>query len=93
MQKLIKQPKSKVVYKIECTNEKLLKKDILMVEKFIDKHTGDFKIRELFKNIPLRISWNYFKKIINHLLESRKIVYDSKNYLGYVWEENISEDD
>jgi hypothetical protein len=71
----------------EKINVKLFSKDILMIEKFINKHTGEFKMKELFNKLPKKISWGYFKKIINHLFKTHKIVYDSENYLGYVWDD------
>ena len=58
---------------------------VLMVEKFIDDNSGEYKKTELFHNLPKKVMWQTFQIIMSYLEENKKIVYDQEGYIVYIW--------
>ena len=58
---------------------------VLMVEKFIDDNSGEYKKTELFKNLPRKVMWQTFQVIMEYLESIHKIVYDREGYAVYIW--------
>lgn len=58
---------------------------VLMVEKFIDENSGEYKKTELFRKLPKKVMWQTFQVIMEYLEESVKIVYDKEGYVVYIW--------
>ena len=58
---------------------------VLMVEKFINENSGDFKKTELFHNLPKKVMWQTFQVIMEYLESVFKIVYDKEDYVVYIW--------
>ncbi len=63
---------------------------VVMVEKFIKEHNGDFKKTELFNKLPKKIMWGTFNVILNYLYESNKIGIDRKGYIVYIWNPELA---
>ena len=58
---------------------------VLMVEKFIDDNSGEFKKTGLFNNLPRKVMWQTFQVIMEYLESVLKIVYDKEGYVVYIW--------
>ena len=58
---------------------------VLMVEKFVDKHSGKYKKTDLFNNLPRKVMWQTFQIIMEYLESIRKIAYDKEGYVVYIW--------
>ena len=58
---------------------------VLMVEKFIDNNSGEYKKTDLFKNLPKKVMWQTFQVIIEYLEGINKIVFDKEGYVVYIW--------
>ena len=58
---------------------------VLMVEKFIDENSGEFKKTELFNNLPKKVMWQTFQVIMEYLERNLKIIYDREGYAVYIW--------
>jgi hypothetical protein len=58
---------------------------VLMVEKFIEKSSGEYKKTDLFKNLPKKVMWQTFQVIMEYLESINKIVYDQEGYVVYIW--------
>ena len=58
---------------------------VLMVEKFIDENSGEFKKTGVFKNLPKKVMWQTFQVIMEYLESINKIAYDKKGYVVYIW--------
>ncbi len=58
---------------------------VFMVEKTIDKHSGEFKKTELFNNLPRKVMWQTFQAIMEYLESIAKIAYDRDGYIVYIW--------
>lgn len=58
---------------------------VLMVEKFIDQHSGAFKKTELFNSLPKKVMWQTFQVIIEYLQSVNRIALDNGGYVVYIW--------
>ncbi len=58
---------------------------VLMVEKFIYEHSGEFKKKKLWENMPRKIMYQTFSVIMDYLLYSGKIAVDSEGKIGWIW--------
>jgi len=58
---------------------------VLMVEKFIDKNSGEYKKTELFNKLPRKVMWQTFQVIMEYLESTLKIAYDNEGYVVYIW--------
>jgi len=62
---------------------------VIMVERFIKEHSGDFKKTELFNSIPKKIMWGTFNVILNYLYEKNRIGVDKNGYIIYMWNPDL----
>jgi hypothetical protein len=58
---------------------------VIMVERFIEKYSGEYKKTELFNKLPKKMMWGTFNVILNYLAESNKIGMDKNGYVIYIW--------
>lgn len=64
---------------------------VLMVERFIEENSGEFKKTELFKKLPKKMMWTTFQVIINYLEETFRIIIDREGYVAYIWNPKLVE--
>ena len=58
---------------------------VLMVEEFIQRHSGEFKKRQLWEHLPRRMMYQTFCVIFDYLLVSGKIAVDREGKVGWIW--------
>ncbi|MFH1586818.1 MAG: hypothetical protein ABID38_03110 [Candidatus Diapherotrites archaeon] len=58
---------------------------ILMVEKFIKDHSGEFKKRKLWENLPKKMMYQTYCTAIDYLLESSKIAADKEGKIAWIY--------
>ena len=58
---------------------------VLMVEKFIQEHDGEFQKKKLWENLPKKMMYQTFCVIIDYLLYSGKISIDSEGKIGWIY--------
>ncbi len=58
---------------------------VLMVERFIDENSGEYKKTELFKKLPKKVMWQTFQVIMEYLESINKIGIDRNGYVVYIW--------
>ncbi len=58
---------------------------VLMVEEFIRDHSGEYKKRSLWENLPKKMMYQTFCVIFNYLIESGKIAQDQEGHLAWIW--------
>lgn len=58
---------------------------VLMVEKFIKDHSGEYKIYQLWKNLPKKVMYQTYKVIVSYLVEINRVAVDSEDKIGYIW--------
>lgn len=59
---------------------------VLMVEKFIRKHSGDYRKKALWQNLPRKMMYQTFCIIYDYLLESGKILLDKDRTVVWIWD-------
>jgi len=64
---------------------------ILMVEKFIDDNSGEYKKTDLFNNLPKKVMWQTFQVIMEYLESNLKIAYDNEGFVVYIWNPEFAE--
>ncbi|MGK0208960.1 MAG: hypothetical protein ACI83O_000220 [Patescibacteria group bacterium] len=66
---------------------------VLMVEDFINEHSGEYKKTQLFNSLPKKVMWETFQVIIEYLIEINKIAIDPEGKIGYIWSPNYERKD
>jgi hypothetical protein len=62
---------------------------ILMVESFIRDHSGEFKKRAAWENLPKKMMYQTFSTIIGYLQDSGKIAMDADKKLCWIYNPEI----
>ena len=63
---------------------------VLMVERSIEKYSGEFNRTELWKKLPRKVMWQTYLIILDYLQSINKIAIDSKGTLGYIWSPEVA---
>jgi len=58
---------------------------VLMVEKFVKAHSGEFKKRKLWESLPKKMMYQTFCTTFDYLLESGKIAVDKERKIGWIY--------
>jgi hypothetical protein len=58
---------------------------ILMVEKFIKEHSGEYKKRALWEHLPKKMMYQTFQIVYDYLVDSQKIARDSEGKIAWIW--------
>ena len=59
---------------------------VLMVEEFIGEHSGEYKKKSLWENLPRKMMYQTFCVIFDYLLESNKIALDREGHIAWIWD-------
>jgi hypothetical protein len=63
---------------------------VLMVEKTIDKYSGEFNRTQLWKKLPKKVMWQTFLVVIDYLESINKIAFDRNGVMGYIWKPELA---
>ena len=63
---------------------------VLMVEKMVDKYSGELNRTELWKKLPKKVMWQTYLVILTYLEEINKIAIDRKGKIGYIWNPELA---
>lgn len=63
---------------------------VLMVEKFIEKYSGEHNRTEVWKNLPKKVMWQTFLVILDYLENINKIAFDRNEKIGYIWNPKLA---
>jgi hypothetical protein len=58
---------------------------ILMVESFIKEHSGEYKKRALWENLPRKVMYQTYSVIISYLQDSGKIAADAEGKICWIY--------
>ncbi|MCD6447616.1 MAG: hypothetical protein J7L58_01030 [Thermoplasmata archaeon] len=58
---------------------------VLMVEEFIKEHSGEFKKKALWENLPKKMMYQTFCIIFDYLLDSGKIALDKEGKVCWIY--------
>jgi hypothetical protein len=64
---------------------------VLMIEKFIDENSGEYKVRELWQKLPKKVMWQTYLVVIDYLQNINKITLDRNGTVGYIWNPSLAE--
>lgn len=66
---------------------------VLMVERFIQRHDGEFKKKQLWEKLPKRMMYQTFCVVMDYLLYSGKISVDAEGKIGWIfYPEKVAKD-
>ena len=63
---------------------------VLMVEEFIEEHSGEYKKKALWEQLPKKMMYQTFCVIIDYLLHSGKIGIDREGKIGWIWDPEMT---
>jgi hypothetical protein len=61
-----------------------------MVEKTIEKYSGEFNRTELWKKLPKKVMWQTFLVILDYLESISKIALDREGKIAYIWNPSLA---
>lgn len=59
---------------------------VLMVEKFIQETSGEFKKKSLWEHLPKKMMYQTFCVVFDYLLDSGKIGVDREGHIAWIWD-------
>ena len=63
---------------------------VLMVEKFIDDNSGEYKKTGVFNNLPKKVMWQTYLVILDYLQSINKIAIDGEGVIIYLWNPKLA---
>ncbi len=63
---------------------------VLMIEKTIEKYSGEFNRTHLWKKLPKKVMWQTYLIVLNYLENINKIAFDKNETLGYIWNPKLA---
>ena len=63
---------------------------VLMVEKTIDKYSGDYNRTELWKKLPKKVMWQTYLVVLDYLQDINKIAIDKMGKIAYIWNPSLA---
>ena len=63
---------------------------VLMVEKNIEKYSGEFNRTRLWKNLPKKVMWQTYLVILEYLESINKIAFDKEGKIAYIWNPELA---
>ena len=58
---------------------------VLMVEDMIKEHSGEFKKKQLWENLPRKVTYPTYCTLMNYLLDSHKIAVDKEGKIAWIY--------
>ena len=58
---------------------------VLMIERVIEKYSGEFNRTELWKRLPRKVMWQTYLVVLDYLQSINKVAIDSRGVIGYIW--------
>ena len=62
---------------------------VLMVEKEIEKKSGEYNRTELWKILPRKIMWQTYLIILDYLVKNNKILVDKDEKIVWIWNPSL----
>ena len=63
---------------------------VLMVEKMINKYSGDYNRTELWKKLPKKVMWQTYLVVLDYLQDINKIAIDKMGKIAYIWNPSLA---
>ena len=63
---------------------------VLMIERAIEKYSGEFNRTELCKNLPRKVMWQTYIIVLDYLESINKIGFDRDGVIVYLWNPKLA---
>lgn len=63
---------------------------VSMVERTIEAYSGECKRTQLWENLPRKVMWPTFVKILDYLEEINKITTSEEGIITYIWNPKLA---
>jgi len=60
-----------------------------VMEETIREWSGHYKKRTLWENLPDTIGYNQYNKILDHLIEKKKVAIDSEGHICWIFDPEL----
>jgi len=58
---------------------------VLMIEKTIEKYSGELNKTEMWKKLPKKVMWQTYLIVLDYLENINKIGFDRNGIIVYIW--------
>ena len=63
---------------------------VLMIERTVEKYSGEFNRTELWKRLPRKVMWQTYILVLYYLESINKIAFDREGIVGYIWNPKLA---
>ena len=63
---------------------------VLMIERTINKYSGEFNKTELWKKLPKKVMWQTYLVVLDYLENINKIAFDRNKKIAYIWNPKLA---
>jgi hypothetical protein len=63
---------------------------VFMVEKVIEKNSGDYNKREIWQRLEKKVMWQTYMIIIDYLKQVNKVIQTQEDKLVYIWNPKLA---
>ena len=63
---------------------------VLMVERTIEKYSGEFNRTEIWKKLPRKVMWQTYLIILDYLQSINKIAISKEGILVHIWSPDVA---
>ncbi|MFA4953386.1 MAG: hypothetical protein WC584_04130 [Candidatus Pacearchaeota archaeon] len=63
---------------------------VLMIERAIEKYSGEFNRTDLWKKLPRKVMWQTYLVVLDYLENINKIAFDRNGTVGYIWNPKLA---
>jgi len=63
---------------------------VLMVEEFIKEHSGEYKKKSLWENLPKKMMYQTYSLTFDYLERSGKIARDREDKVAWIWNPKLT---
>ena len=63
---------------------------VLMIERTIEKYSGEFNRTEIWKKLPRKVMWQTYLITLDYLQSINKIAFDRRGIIGYIWNPKLA---
>ncbi|MFH1801952.1 MAG: hypothetical protein ABH864_00710 [archaeon] len=64
---------------------------VLMIERAIEEHSGEFNRTELWKKLPKKVMWQTYLVVLDYLQSINKIAIDTVGTIAYIWSPEVAQ--
>ena len=63
---------------------------IRMVEKVIEKNSGEFNKTQIWGKLPKKVMWSTYLTVLGYLREINKIIISDRGIITYIWNPRLA---